>query len=80
MTALCHGYEIVCPDDVVRHHPYHNKGDADCDAGVYTKRGCGVRGYDRLRPEDPRGACPQGGHTVRPIAFTHPEHSEHGEG
>lgn len=80
MTALCHGYEIVCPDGVVRHFPYHNEGDADCDAKSYATRGCGVRDYDRLKPGDPRGPCPQGGHTVRPRAFTHPEHGARGEG
>lgn len=80
MSALCHGYEIVCPDGVVRHYPYHNKGDADCDAGLYSpaRHGCGLRKYDALKPDDPRGLCPQGDHAVRPVAFAHPEHSERG--
>lgn len=33
-------WEIVCPDGRVRHLPYANKGDADCDAEVCDERGC----------------------------------------
>lgn len=33
------GYEVVCPDGRIRHMPYHNEGDARCDAGVNTERG-----------------------------------------
>lgn len=62
------GYEVVCPDGRVRRYPYHNEGDATCDAEVMS--------------EDPRcrcipgekfvlayGECPQGLHAVRPIQF-----------
>ena len=65
---LCSGYEIVCPDGQTRHYPYHNLGDAECDAGSYTARGCArwKKGVRSLIAE-----CPQGEHTVRPIMFQH---------
>ena len=45
---LCAGYEIVCPDGRVRHYPYHNEGDAKCDAGVCDERGCSPYSDDPL--------------------------------
>jgi len=73
VTDLHPGYEVVCPDGKVRVHPYHNEGDAECDAEVYEERGC-VR--------DPIGEhplCPGGRHRVRPILMACPEHVAKGE-
>jgi hypothetical protein len=33
----CLGFEIVCPDGLSRHYPYHNEGDARCDATGASK-------------------------------------------
>jgi len=81
MTALAQGFEILCPDGQRRHFPYHNRGDADSDARAYSRGspGCGLRSFDRLPDGDPRGACPQGPHTVEPCAFTCPEHERRGD-
>lgn len=70
-SELCTGWEVVCPDGKVRHFPYHNQGDAACDADVYSSRGC--RGNFRRpnvlqRRQEP---CPEGRHRVRPISFLH---------
>lgn len=58
------GWEVVCPDERVRHLPYHNRGDAKCDADVYSEA-CPRHstGYDPLEPVLP--PCPQGVHRVR---------------
>ena len=59
------GYEVVCPDGRIRHMPYHNEGDARCDASVNTERG------HRYSPGNPPEwydpPCPGGKHVVRPI-------------
>lgn len=73
MTALHQGYELVCPDGKVRVHPYHNEGDAECDAQTLSERGC---------VPDPIGhypLCPGGHHRVRPILMSCPEHPAVGE-
>jgi hypothetical protein len=60
-------FEIVCPDGVVRHLPYHQRSDAVFDARVCTTRsnhdanGCNL--YPQDPPQDP--PCPGGTHTVR---------------
>lgn len=56
------GWVIVCPDGKERHYPYINHGDAECDAGAYTRRRCCKPGTNV--PE--RSECPQGEHTVEP--------------
>ncbi len=66
---LCSGYEIVCPDGRVRHYPYHNEGDADCDARVHSERVCRTFHDDPPEWNDP--PCPQGNHTVRAILLVH---------
>lgn len=53
-------YCIVCPDGVVRRHPYGNEGDAECDAGILTDEGC-VGGKIDKSP------CPGGLHTSRQV-------------
>lgn len=74
----CIGYEIVCPDGRVRHFPYHNEGDATCDAECYTeRRNCGEFAGPGCPPEWSDPPCPQGEHTARPVPFTHGE-SERG--
>lgn len=57
------GWQIVCPDGHVRHFPYHNRGDAECDASLVENRGCedAVSGYRQGEPLPP---CPGGRHTV----------------
>lgn len=70
-SEMCAGWEVVCPDGKVRHFPYHNYGDATCDAEVYSSKGC--RG-NSLRPsvlQRREGPCPEGIHTVRPNSFVH---------
>ncbi len=82
MTALCHGYEIVCPDGNVRRYPYHNQGDAESDARYVTRKGCARMGgvFKKASPlEEALPPCTGGEHVVRPIAFTHPEHETDGE-
>lgn len=67
----CSGWEVVCPDGRVRHYPYHNQDDAQCDADGYSEEGC--QGHYRhpnpLQLQNP--PCPEGPHTVRPIGFAH---------
>lgn len=61
------GWEVVCPDGCVRLYPYHNEGDAKCDAEILTQRGCA---------KDPIGKqpqCPGGLHTVRAATMACPE-------
>lgn len=67
---LCSGYEVVCPDGRVRH--YHNLGDAEGDARIYSERKCQAWPKpSRLELSQP--PCPEGEHTVRPIVFQHGE-------
>jgi len=83
MSVLCHGYEIACPDGHVRRYPYHNKGDADSDARRVNAKGCLRLGgaFKKSSPlEEALPPCPGGEHVVRPIAFTHPQHNERGQG
>ena len=66
----CVGWEIVCPDGSVRHHPYHNEGDARSDARTCSRRDC--EADDELNPVAARlPPCPQGVHSVRLTAFLH---------
>jgi len=67
------GHEIVCPDGLVRLYPYHNEGDAKCDAEILTQRGCAK---DPIGQQPP---CPGGLHTVRAATMSCPEHSGSGE-
>lgn len=75
MTALCAGWKVVCPDGSERHFPYHNHGDALCDASVFDKSPEHCTRY--LEP--PVSACPGGAHAVEPIAFMHGEHGGTGQ-
>lgn len=61
------GYEVVCPDGRVRHYPYHNKGDADCDCGLMNEQQkCSF--YPKPgRLERSQPPCPLGEHFVRPM-------------
>jgi hypothetical protein len=89
-VKCCAGYEVVCPDGRVRHMPYHNLGDAESTARVASRYAVGELAHDvragcRCWPEPSRlelshPPCDGGPHTVRPIAFTHGEHSERGQG
>lgn len=56
-------WEVVCPDGIVRKHGYRNHGDAECDARVFTRRGCALH----AGPEELPG-CPGGTHRVRGLA------------
>lgn len=61
------GWEIVCPDGRVRYPPYHNEGDARCDAAECTEGGCRRAVLGRLaRAQSP---CPEGQHDVRRVSF-----------
>lgn len=42
MRSALHAWEVVCPDGLVRHLPYINRGDALCDAEVNSGEGCGI--------------------------------------
>ena len=66
------GWEIACPDGRIRHFPYHNEGDALCDAEVYSERGCRAGGGAPTALEQRYPACPEGEHVVRPAAFLEP--------
>lgn len=55
-------WEVSCPDFVVRKHGYRNRGDADCDAREFTKRGCALF----AGPEEPKG-CPGGLHWAQRV-------------
>lgn len=68
---LCVGYEFVCPDGAVRCFPYHNEGDAACDARVREVRGCRVEQNDPPSWGDP--PCPGGRHRVRAVTLAHAE-------
>jgi len=70
--ALCSGWEVVCPDGVKRHYPYHNLGDARAhakrasDPKWFAMRGC------RLAPKPSKlelslPKCPGGRHEAKPI-------------
>lgn len=75
---LHEGFEVVCPDGRVRHYPYHNEGDAQCDAEVFTERKCQL--YPEPSPlELEQTPCPEGVHTVRAITMACPEHGGPGE-
>ena len=71
MRASCAGWEVVCPDGRVRHPPYHNHGDAEADAAIYTRVGCIGRSKRPSRLAARQPPCPEGAHTVEAAAFTH---------
>jgi len=66
----CLGWRIVCPDGRVRHAPYHNEGDARCDARHDTKHG--HKFYEDNPPEWYDPSCSGGAHTVEPVSWAHP--------
>ena len=70
------GSEVVCPDGKVRHFPYHNQGDALCDARTYSRKGCRAWGGEPSPLEEQLPPCPEGGHTVRLVAFVEPRVTE----
>lgn len=74
---ICAGYEVVCPDGLIRHYPYHNRGDAEAharkasDPKWFAKRGC------RLAPNPAKlelsmPPCSGGHHEIIPIPIVHP--------
>jgi hypothetical protein len=70
MTEKVIYFEVVCPDDLVRHYPYHNLGDAESHAEIASrpeaKRGCRLA-LKTSRLEQSMPPCPGGHHTVRRI-------------
>lgn len=72
----CAGWEVVCPDGLVRFLPYHNLGDAQAHASKasrpdwFAKRGCRIApkpgSLERSSPP-----CAGGTHGVRPIIVSH---------
>lgn len=80
---ICSGWEVVCPDGLVRHNRYHNLGDAESharfasDPAWFAKRGC------RLAPKPGRverslPLCCGGKHEARLVVLQHAV-IEHGE-
>lgn len=67
------GYEVICPDGKARHYPYFNEGDANFEAEHIIKNGCSSLN-DPVRTI--KTVCPGGTHTVRPLVFELPEHTE----
>ena len=63
------GWQILCPDGKERHYPYINQGDAECDAALYSERGCRSDPDMIVR----HGPCPEGRHVLAPAVFTLPE-------
>lgn len=72
----CVGWEVICPDGIRRHYPYHNEDDAKdhadlaSDASWFAKRGC------RLAPkpsplELSKPPCPGGHHEARAMMLEH---------
>lgn len=72
----CIGYEVVCPDGLVRSYPYHDKDGAEShvkhanDPAWFANRRC------RLAPkpselESSKPPCQGGEHHVRPILMQH---------
>ena len=73
----CAGWEVRCPDDRVRHYPFHNLGDAESTARLASKRRC--RLWPKPSPlELDQPPCPEGEHTVVPILVHHTK-AERGE-
>ena len=72
----CQGWEVVCPDGHVRHFPYHNHGDARCDAEVYSERHDVCRDAFILDRPTPLQRCRGGRHVVRELVFRHAEVGE----
>lgn len=70
MSHVAGGWEIVCPDGIVRHNPYHNFDDAEFDAASYTERKCRGAWPKPSRLEMKNPPCPEGSHTVRPVVFS----------
>ncbi len=70
----CTGYEIVCPDGIVRHARFQTIEAAASDARFYgEQRNCGVYVLpDRYGPP-----CPQGEHTARPVTFVRMQLHDH---
>jgi hypothetical protein len=62
---MVNGFQIVCPDGLVRCCPYTNEGDAECDAKVYTRR-------VKCAGEQQETPCPGGEHKYEPARFERP--------
>ncbi len=58
---------VVCPDGIIRKHRYRNQGDAECDARVFTRRGCALH----AGPKE-LGGCPRGTHVVKRLPWEDP--------
>jgi hypothetical protein len=88
MTYLCSGYEVVCPDGLIRNYPYHDEAGARLHARRVSKPEHFAERQCRLAPKIAKETarwlatmppCPGGEHSWRPILFTHNEHPEKGE-
>lgn len=77
----CLGWEVVCPDGLVRFYPFHNEDDARSEATALSNQEEKPPGHDGrpgcspwLKPSDlelQHPPCGGGRHTVRPIPFLH---------
>lgn len=70
MKPVIVGYEVVCPDGHVRHYPYTNEGDADCDAEIFSKKCQSYEEKNDLEKKFP--PCQGGEHVVKIKAFIPP--------
>ncbi len=77
---LCSGWNVVCPDGMKRHFPYHNLGDAESHAKFASDpKWIAKRGSCRLAPKPSKyelsfPPCPGGKHEVEPIMMApHPQ-------
>jgi hypothetical protein len=69
----CPGWEIVCPDGLIRDYPYHNREDAEDMAEVMTTKRCNGLWPKPGRLELEQPPCPEGKHVVRAIKFECPD-------
>ncbi len=75
--GICAGWEVICPDGLSRHYPYHNYGDAEShtrrasDPGWFARRGCRLAPKASAR-ELSMPPCPGGRHLVVALPIVHP--------
>lgn len=72
MKSALHAWEVVCPDGLVRHLLYINRGDALCDAEVYSEEGCRGRSTRRNFLQWQQAPFPEGKHRVRRCSLASP--------
>lgn len=57
---LCSGWQVVCPDGLKRHFPYHNLGDAESHARFASDpKWVAKRGSCRLAPKPSKLHAPE---------------------